>query len=79
MALPTRKKRRVMDEFIDIVNAEIERQGITMTELAREARIGRAYLYRVLAQEQIPSFQWVQKVASILKIEISFKAVGLPD
>lgn len=71
-----RRSRTVVDEFIDVVVAEMERQGITYSELARSAGVGRPYLYRVLAKEQTPSFEWAEKVATILRIQISFKKVG---
>ncbi len=65
-----------MDEFIDVVLAEMERQGITYTELARSAGVGRPYLYRVLSKDQTPSFEWAEKVATVLRIQISFEKVG---
>ena len=68
-----RKSRRsAVDEFIDIIIEQKERQGMTYTELARRAGVGLPYLHRVLAKEQTPSFRWAEKVAAVLGVEISF-------
>lgn len=66
----------VVEEFLKIVENEMERQGITMSELARRAHCGRPYLYRVLGGEQIPTMEWAEKVAAVLQIQISFDALA---
>jgi DNA-binding phage protein len=57
-----------VDEFIDKLVEKAERDGLSLSEVARRAGCGRSYLHRVIHGEQSPSFVWVQKVA---------KAVGL--
>jgi len=62
-----------MRKFVTTVKREMRRQKITYTQLARDAGVGRQYLYRVLAGEQIPSVGWAERVARCLQIEIQFR------
>lgn len=59
-----------MQTFRDAVQKRLEETGITMTDLAKEANIGRAYLYRVLAGRQIPSIEVADRVAKALDLAI---------
>lgn len=62
-----------MDEFIRIARAEIERQGLNLSEVARNAECGRPYLHRVLSGEQSPSLEWVEKISKVLGISVRFE------
>lgn len=68
-------KAPVVDEFIKIVKEQLENQKLTRAELARNAGVGRAYLYRVLDGEQVPSFDWAEKISKALGISIVFEKV----
>lgn len=73
MLKKAKQKASVVEEFIEIVKEQLEIQQITRSELARDAGVGRAYLYRVLDGIQTPSFDWAEKVANTLGISIEFK------
>lgn len=62
-----------MNEFVSIVLKELDKKGMTRSELAAKAGVGRPYLYRVLNGEQTPSFDWAERVANVLGISIMFK------
>ena len=66
----------IVDEFIEQVQAEIQRQGITLSELARRAECGRPYLYRVLTREQSPSLEWAEKVAAALGLSFTLEKIS---
>lgn len=59
-----------MQTFRDAVQARLDETGMTMTALAKEARIGRAYLYRVLAGSQVPTIEVADRVAKALGLSI---------
>ena len=63
-----------MDEFIDQVVIEAERQGISLSELARRAGCGRPYLHRVLHGEQSPTLQWAERVAAVLGMKFTLSS-----
>jgi len=67
------KKAKAVDSFVSLVLEQMEFQGMTKAELAKKAQVGRAYLYRVLDGEQVPSFDWAEKVAAVLGISIQFQ------
>ena len=66
----------IVDEFIETVTIEMQRQGLTMTELARRAECGRPYLYRVLSREQSPSLEWAEKVAAVLGLAFTLEKIS---
>lgn len=67
------RKASVMDDFIKLVESEMVAQEISLSELARMAAVGRPYLHRVLSKEQVPSVEWVEKVAGVLGINLVFE------
>lgn len=69
----------IVDEFVERVVEEMERQSISHSELARRADCGRPYLYRVLAREHSPSLDWAEKVAAVLGLEFSLKKIRAPS
>lgn len=66
----------IMQDFIQIVKQEIDRTGMPLAEVARQAECGRPYLHRVLAGEQVPSLDWVERVARVLGIRLKFEQTG---
>lgn len=66
----------IVEEFIETVVAEMQRQGLTMTELAKRAECGRPYLYRVLNREQSPSLEWAEKVAEALGLAFNLEKIS---
>lgn len=66
----------IVDEFIDQVRAEMARQGISMSELARRAECGRPYLHRVLSREQCPTLDWAEKVAQVLGLTFTLEKIS---
>lgn len=70
-----RTRLTFMHAAVDIIRSEMESQGLSRAELARRAKIGRPYLYRVLEGSQTPTMDWLEKVFEALgvSIEISFQ------
>ena len=48
---------------------ELEGQTLSMNEFASHAGVSRSQVYDVLAGRKAPSVDWLQKVASALKVE----------
>lgn len=63
-------------EFVQAVEQEMKKQGMTLTELARRAKIGRPYLHRVLSGEHAPTLEWAEKVAAVLGLAITVKKIA---
>ena len=72
MATKSKKKEPLVETFVKLVKEQLDFQQMTRAELARQAKVGRGYLYRVLDGEQTPSFDWAEKVAKVLGISIKF-------
>ena len=60
-----------MDSFIETVEEEMLKQGISISQMARDLEIGRPYIYRVLSGESTPSLDWAERVAEYLGFTIS--------
>jgi DNA-binding phage protein len=61
---------KAVDEYVKKLNRRMKETGITPTELARKAKVGRPYLYRVLSGEQTPSLDWAAKVGRHVGLKI---------
>jgi ribosome-binding protein aMBF1 (putative translation factor) len=59
-----------MEDFIQRVKKEMERQGLSECALARGAEVGRPYLHRVLKGQHTPTIEWAEKVATFLKFSV---------
>lgn len=59
-----------MDDFVKALKQRMDETGITHTELARKAKCGRPYLYRVLSRDQLPSLAWATKVCKHIGLRI---------
>jgi len=73
MAEVRQSAESVVKEFVDLVRQSMDEQGWNPSSLSEATGCGRSYLYRVLNGSQVPSFEWAEKVASILGITISVK------
>lgn len=62
-----------MHDFVEIVNAELERQEMSISELARRADISRPYVHRILSREQMPSLELAEKVLAALGFRVVFE------
>ena len=63
--LPTAKS-----SFVTAVQKRLAAKDMTITDLAILAGVGRPYLHRVLAGEQNPTIEWMEKVGRKLGISI---------
>ena len=52
------------------IRHEMTRQGLTISELAERAQVGRPYLSNVLAGYHSPSVDWLARVLGVLGVEI---------
>lgn len=78
MASASTRNRRIdaMDSFTSQILAKIEETGVSRTELARQAGVTRAYLYRVLDGTQVPSMVVADKIAKALGLVITTTPVA---
>ena len=60
----------VVEEFVSALKRRMDETGTSPTDLAKKAKIGRPYLYRVLSGEQSPSLDWAAKVGRALGLRI---------
>lgn len=59
-----------MPTFVHILRERMTAKGVTVSQLARDAGVGRQYLHRVLAGEQVPSVEWMGKVGKHVGIRV---------
>ena len=63
-------KVSALDDFVAKVRERLAKKGMSLYTLAHEAGVGRPYLHRVLAGEQTPTIEWMEKVGKVLGITI---------
>lgn len=66
-----KKQRTAVEEFIEQVRTRLLEKGMSISELAREAGVGRPYLHRILSGEQVPSLTNAEAVAKVLGLKIT--------
>jgi len=70
------------DQFIRLLDRSIERQGLSLREVARLAGVSIAYLSRLLSKQRgVPAKKTIEKLEQVLAIEPGrlFDAAGLHD
>lgn len=71
MATPNQHNRgSALDDFVGKVRSRLVEKGMSIHELASKAKVGRPYLHRVLAGDQTPTIEWMEKVGKHLGISI---------
>lgn len=60
----------LMAEFRDLLRKRMTERGISISELSREAKVGRQYLHRVLNGEQVPTVDWMEAVGKEVGIRV---------
>lgn len=78
MAVKSKNKPKAtsaVKEFVKIICEQMKLQGVSCADLADKAGVGKPYLYRVIKGEQVPSFDWAEKVGSVLGVKINFEKV----
>ena len=58
--------------FPETIKEQMQIQGISMSQLARDAQVGRAYLYRVLGGETKPNIEIAQRIAAAVGLSMDF-------
>lgn len=61
------------EQIVAAIERAMQRQGVSPSDLARRAQVGRPYLYRVLAREQTPGLDWIERVAAALELTVTVK------
>jgi DNA-binding phage protein len=59
-----------LSDFVAKVREKLTEKEMSIYQLAAEAEVGRPYLHRVLAGEQVPTIDWMERVGKILGIKI---------
>lgn len=60
----------VVQEFVSALKRRMDETGMNPTDLAKKAKVGRPYLYRVLSGEQSPSLDWAARVGRAVGLKI---------
>jgi predicted transcriptional regulator len=71
MATAASPGAQAVEEFVTKLNDRMEALGITPAALAKKAKVGCPYLYRVLKGEQTPSIDWAAKVGKQVGLRIA--------
>jgi predicted transcriptional regulator len=59
-----------VDDFVSQLKGRMEALELTPRCLAKKAKVGYPYLYRVLKGEQTPSMEWAEKVGKHVGLRI---------
>lgn len=62
----------ITKQFPLILRAEMAKKGMSISELAERAKVGRPFLHRILSGEQVPTLTSVEKICRPLGITITF-------
>lgn len=62
--------------FLLAVQHAVEAAELSKSELAEETGISRQHLYKILAGENVPSFDRISSILKSIRINISFEAEG---
>jgi gp16 family phage-associated protein len=68
---PAKRQQSAVEEFIEQVRARLAETGMSISELARNAGVGRPYLHRILGGEQVPSLTNAEAIARVLGLKIT--------
>jgi len=60
----------IVDRFIEMIQEEMDEQGLSVTKLAEQAGTSRPYLHRVMSGRHIPSIDWCGRIADALGLEL---------
>lgn len=71
MSTSTSTGNSIVAQFVKLLKKRMAETGISKSALARDAGVGRPYLYRVLDGEQEPSMSWAEKVGKVLGITVT--------
>lgn len=67
---------RGMVQFSKVIAARIKSQNISVSEVARQAGITRAYLHRLLAGQHDPTLAVAQRIAKVLGMSLKLTKTG---
>lgn len=62
-----------MATFCEQIRLQMEKRKLTHAEVAKEAKVSRAYLYRILDGSQTPSMKVADRIAASLGLVITTK------
>jgi DNA-binding phage protein len=64
------RENSALSDFVVKVREKLAEKNMSIYQLAAKAEVGRPYLHRVLAGEQVPTIDWMERVGKILGIKI---------
>jgi len=62
-----------MDRFIQEIRTAMTDQNVSIAELARRLGTSRSCIHRVLLGQQIPTLQWLERLAGHLDLEVTIR------
>lgn len=62
-----------MSTFCEQIKIQMDRRKLTHADVAKEANVSRAYLYRILDGSQTPSMKVADRIAEALGLVITTK------
>ena len=73
MPAQTRVTDRLMDDLKKEIKRAVKVHGMSMTEIADRAEIGRAYLHRIRDGKQTPSLMIAAKIADAIGMKLTLE------
>lgn len=70
---------QITGQLVTALETAMHQQGVSRSELAKMAGVGRPYLHRVLAGEQTPTLDWIERVADALQLQIDITISARPE
>jgi predicted transcriptional regulator len=70
MASVASPRETAVDDFVAKLKNRMDAMALTPRDLAKKAKVGYPYLYRVLKGEQAPSMDWAEKVGRHVGLHI---------
>lgn len=65
---------RTVNDFVAQVRARLRERNMTITDLAKKAKVTRPYIQRVLAGDQIPTLATAEKIGKPLGLKVTTTA-----
>lgn len=69
----THSRPSAMSTFCEQIKIQMDRRKLTHADVAKEANVSRAYLYRILDGSQTPSMKVADRIAEALGLVITTK------
>ena len=71
-----KKPPPTIEQFVDSITTAIDASELTITEIARRAKITRPYVYRIKSGKQVPTIAVARRLATVLGLRIDIRKIS---